>query len=176
MARKFKKDQLVIYKNNLHTVVQNQDVFRNRPSVKIIDADKIIELRVSPSELRLAEPRPIDEKTTLTELIGDHGVVNIELVPNETNGASQYENTETSEPVSNKYEKQIINKVGESIRVDVYDVLDAFNVTDAATAHAVKKLLMPGLRGGKDIITDLKEAIASVERAIDRQHMKSVKG
>ena len=54
---------------------------------------------------------------------------------------------------------------GES--VDVYDVLMAFNVTNPATQHAIKKLLMPGNRGHKDKITDLKEAYQSIARAIE---------
>ena len=35
-----------------------------------------------------------------------------------------------------------------------------------ATQHAIKKLLQPGERGHKDKLTDLREALASVERAI----------
>lgn len=51
--------------------------------------------------------------------------------------------------------------------VDVYDILAAFNVTCPATHHAIKKLLMPGQRGGKSVTQDLREALASVHRAID---------
>lgn len=65
-------------------------------------------------------------------------------------------------PKINKYNKQIRNEV-----IDVYDILVAFDVTCPATAHAIKKLLMPGARGAKDQVTDLKEAIASIERAIE---------
>ena len=51
--------------------------------------------------------------------------------------------------------------------VDVYDVLHAFNVTNPAIQHAVKKLLMPGSRGHKSKTQDLMEAAASVQRAIE---------
>lgn len=51
--------------------------------------------------------------------------------------------------------------------IDVYDVLAAFNVTNPATAHAIKKLLAPGKRGHKDAATDLSEAMASLQRAIE---------
>lgn len=61
----------------------------------------------------------------------------------------------------NKYQRQL-----NGATVDVYDVLVAFNVTNPATAHAVKKLLMPGSRGHKDLLTDLREARDSIERAI----------
>lgn len=63
----------------------------------------------------------------------------------------------------NKYNKEI--KKG--VLVDVYDVLNAFDVVNPATAHAIKKLLMPGKRGAKDAIQDLKEARNSINRAIE---------
>lgn len=40
-------------------------------------------------------------------------------------------------------------------------------VTCPAIAHAIKKLLVPGERGAKDKITDLKEAVESIQRAIE---------
>lgn len=53
--------------------------------------------------------------------------------------------------------------------IDVYRVCDLFEVTDAAIAHAVKKLLVAGGRGaGKDKEQDVKEAIDSLIR---RQQM-----
>lgn len=49
--------------------------------------------------------------------------------------------------------------------IDVYRVLQLFNVTDPCIQHAVKKLLVAGGRGaGKDIGRDIKEAIDSLER------------
>lgn len=49
--------------------------------------------------------------------------------------------------------------------IDVYRVLDLFNVTDPAIAHAAKKLLVAGGRGaGKDINKDIKEAIDTLVR------------
>ena len=51
--------------------------------------------------------------------------------------------------------------------VDVYDILAAYSVTNPADAHAIKKMLCPGQRGAKDGIQDRREAIASLERAIE---------
>ena len=68
---------------------------------------------------------------------------------------------------SNKYEREITDRKGNSATVDVYDVLKAFNVTCPATQHAVKKLLCSGLRGHKDLQTDLIEAKESIVRAIE---------
>jgi len=56
---------------------------------------------------------------------------------------------------------------GCSVDIDVYDVLTAFEVTSPALQHAIKKLLCPGIRGHKDAIRDLLEAIRSIERKID---------
>ena len=68
--------------------------------------------------------------------------------------------------VRNKYDVQIVGKDGVKTTVDVYRVLNAFEVHDAATQHAIKKLLAAGKRGHKDYDQDLKEAIASIELAI----------
>ena len=67
--------------------------------------------------------------------------------------------------MSSKYHKLI-----RSVSVDVYDVLNAYNVTCPATAHAIKKLLMPGARGAKDTLQDLREARQSIDRAIELEH------
>jgi len=62
-----------------------------------------------------------------------------------------------------KYHREI--KKG--VMVDVYDVLNAFEVINPAMQHALKKMLAPGKRGAKDTIQDMKEAIQSIERAIE---------
>ena len=62
---------------------------------------------------------------------------------------------------SNKYQREI----KPDVFVDVYDVLDAWSVTDPAIQHAIKKLLQPGARGVKSASQDIDEAIASLERA-----------
>jgi len=51
--------------------------------------------------------------------------------------------------------------------VDVYDILAAYNVTNPADAHAIKKMLCPGQRGAKNGIQDRREAIVSLQRAIE---------
>lgn len=48
--------------------------------------------------------------------------------------------------------------------VDVYRVLELFEVTDPCLQHAIKKLLCAGERGAKDIEQDVQEAINSLER------------
>jgi len=50
--------------------------------------------------------------------------------------------------------------------VDVYDILVAFDVTNPALQHLIKKALMPGGRGHKTREEDLREILASAKRAI----------
>lgn len=51
--------------------------------------------------------------------------------------------------------------------VDVYDVIKAFNVTSGPMQHALRKVLCAGERGHKDLLQDLNDIIASVEREIE---------
>jgi len=51
--------------------------------------------------------------------------------------------------------------------VDVYAVLEAFNVQCPARQHAIKKLLCAGLRGKGDSVQDLSEARDAVVRAME---------
>ena len=51
--------------------------------------------------------------------------------------------------------------------IDVYRVLSLFNVTDPSLQHAIKKLLVAGGRGAKDITKDIQEAIDSCNRALE---------
>lgn len=48
--------------------------------------------------------------------------------------------------------------------VDVYRVLQLFGVTDPCLQHAIKKLLVAGGRGHKNINKDVHEAIVSLQR------------
>lgn len=53
------------------------------------------------------------------------------------------------------------------VTIDVYDVLKAFEVTNLALQHLIKKALCAGLRGHKDKEQDLCEVLASAKRAIE---------
>lgn len=56
-------------------------------------------------------------------------------------------------------------RTGETIQVDVYDVLEAFGVTCSAMGHAIKKLLMAGKRGVKGYDKDCDEGINSINQS-----------
>jgi len=61
------------------------------------------------------------------------------------------------------------NKDGKynEVIVDFYSIATAYEIVNAATAHAFKKLLIPGKRGSKSTIQDLREARDSLSRAIE---------
>jgi hypothetical protein len=50
--------------------------------------------------------------------------------------------------------------------IDVYRVLDLFEVDNPCIQHAVKKLLVAGGRGAKNFERDLREAVDSINRAL----------
>lgn len=51
--------------------------------------------------------------------------------------------------------------------IDVYRVLDLFEVESHAVGHAIKKLLCSGQRGAKDKAQDIQEAIDSLNRELE---------
>ena len=51
--------------------------------------------------------------------------------------------------------------------IDVYRVLELFNVTDPCLNHLVKKALCSGIRGHKDLETDLNDIVDSANRAVE---------
>lgn len=89
--------------------------------------------------------------------------------------AKDLKNHTHSPVVPNKYKRKIsgmhvhvdVRSSIATIEIDIYDVLKAWNVTNPATQHAIKKLLQPGERGHKDKLTDLREAGKSIDRAIE---------
>ncbi len=68
----------------------------------------------------------------------------------------------------NKYKRKC-----KGIEIDTYDILKAYAVTNPAIQHAIKKLLVGGRRGYKDIQQDYQEAIASIYRAIELESDKN---
>lgn len=65
----------------------------------------------------------------------------------------------------NKYNRQC-----KGVTIDVYDVLKAFEVTDPALQHLIKKALCAGLRGHKNKEQDLIDILDSANRALELYH------
>jgi len=76
-------------------------------------------------------------------------------------------------------EKNKYTRTMKGIDCDVYDVLEAFNVSCPALQHLLKKALNAGLRGHKDTLQDLKDIKDSADRAYDmeleRQRLTDIK-
>lgn len=70
------------------------------------------------------------------------------------------------------YNKLIIGKDGIKTAVDVYRVLEAFNVTNPQLQHIVKKALCAGQRGHKDYLRDLQDIVDSAKNAIEMEQQK----
>ena len=70
-------------------------------------------------------------------------------------------------PSHNKYNRQC-----KGVTIDVYHVLLAFNVTNPALQHLVKKALCTGLRGHKDKSQDLQDILDSAKRALELESDK----
>ena len=68
-----------------------------------------------------------------------------------------------SESVRSKYHREI--KPG--VWVDVYDVINAWKITNPAQQHLAKKALQAGERGHKGYSEDMRDIIASAGRAIE---------
>lgn len=78
-----------------------------------------------------------------------------------------------------KYIRRIFSAVdkGASVEIDVYAVLDAFQVTCPARQHAIKKLLCAGIRGKGSQMQDLEEAINSCgPRILELQAVREMDG
>lgn len=67
--------------------------------------------------------------------------------------------------IKNKYNRQC-----KGVTIDVYDVLKAFEVTDPALQHLIKKALCAGLRGHKNKEQDLIDIFDSAKRALELYH------
>jgi hypothetical protein len=66
-----------------------------------------------------------------------------------------------------KYLREVTCSVDE--KIDVYAVLEAFEVYCPARQHAIKKMLCAGIRGKNDTIQDLHEACDAIHRAIQME-------
>ena len=76
------------------------------------------------------------------------------------------------DPKQNKYIRKIVALNGIVSPIDVYRVLDAFEVTNPQLQHLIKKALAPGKRGHKDVKQDLLDIKESIDNAILMHNQK----
>lgn len=70
-----------------------------------------------------------------------------------------------------KYLRRLMGVIGK-FHIDVYGVIETFNVRCPALQHAIKKILCAGLRGKADTLQDLHEAKDAIERAIQMEEYR----
>lgn len=94
----------------------------------------------------------------------------------ETNRSGPADRRSILNHAGNKYLRIIHSAVtAGSVQVDVYAVLEAFQVTCPARQHALKKLLCAGLRGKGSQLQDLEEAINSCgPRILELQRVREL--
>lgn len=51
--------------------------------------------------------------------------------------------------------------------IDIYRILELYHVTNNAIGHAIKKLMVAGNRGSKDVDKDINEAIVTLKRYLE---------
>lgn len=105
------------------------------------------------------------ESNTLNELI-KRAQANDQIIPYYANAVAQDVPEAVQPKPYNKYDRTVKDTDGNSVVVDVYSVLDGFNVTCPALQHLIKKALCVGIRGHKDTDQDLQDINASAIRAI----------
>lgn len=66
-------------------------------------------------------------------------------------------------------------RVGHLTHIDVYRVVELFEVPAGAIDHAVKKLLCAGGRGTKDQLRDVREARDSLNRWLEMREEDSAR-
>lgn len=89
----------------------------------------------------------------------------IDEAPSQKIGPSEFRKAyEVGSMVPSKKHSHYFKDVSKLDTIDVYRVLDLFSVADPCIQHAVKKLLVAGGRGAKDLDKDIQEAIDTLQR------------
>lgn len=85
---------------------------------------------------------------------------------------NQKETTDINQPKHSHYFKDISHLD----KLDIYRLLDLYDVDHPCLQHAIKKLLVAGGRGAKDEVKDIQEAIDSLNRWMDMNKEDEKKG
>jgi hypothetical protein len=103
-------------------------------------------------------PREVDWVDVVE--VGEQNKILVKSLTKENSLYNTHEKVDIKKPHSHYFKD-----VSHLQTIDVYRVLELFNVTDPCLQHALKKLLVAGGRGaGKDIIKDVSEVIDSCNR------------
>lgn len=112
-------------------------------------------------------------ENTIFEQSVDQNVVDLTQATKVVYPAEDPRNEPGKVDLGHKYHRTIYGFCGTPVQVDVYRVIDAFQVDSPGLQHAIKKILMPGTRGAKDRLKDLREAANSINQAIKLEEQKA---
>ena len=138
-------------------IVRKGQVYRHIKNIN--ESDKIDDLRQINYDLDFEVVNADKERVIIKHLI--HKVEKFCDLKT-FNDSFIYINTIQEEEPKNKYHRDL-----KGVTVDVYDVLKAFEVTDPALQHLIKKALCAGLRGHKNKDQDLQDILDSAKRAVE---------
>lgn len=111
------------------------------------------------------QPWPLNVSVNMLIIAERRKVDNLQTRVNDANLGDALKEMFRDAPSDAVYDKY--NRPCKGVTIDVYDVLVAFNVTNPALQHLIKKALAVGQRGHKDKNEDLNEILASAKRAIE---------
>jgi len=117
----------------------------------------------------------LDEAGNFFEVTADSSKIEVDLTQatKVVYPAEDPRNNPDKVDLGDKYHRVIYGFCGTGVVIDVYRVLDAYVTGSAGLDHAVKKILMPGTRGHKDRLKDLREAANSINQAIKLEEQKA---
>jgi len=106
---------------------------------------------------------------SLRQYQSNHGKFNIEMRPD-----NWKEGEKRMELIGQNGKLSAYHRKVKGVWIDFYDIANAFDPENRNSAddHALKKMLLPGKRHTKGGIQDRKEAIQSIERAIELEDDK----
>lgn len=104
------------------------------------------------------DPPSILRSTNGMKLLKDYIEMINSKYPDDCHGDDKYKLKETK--VYSHYFKDVSNLK----EIDIYRVLELWNVSHPCLQHAAKKILVAGNRGHKNITKDIQEAIDSLVR------------
>ena len=146
------------FEDNFIFIFTPEDCKEEKPKIKVGD---LVRIKKDPSYIEVMGYNEVLNlwygKYYGSSLSGPVIDFDIKDVTSVLDGAAEEE-----QKPKNKYHRDL-----KGVTVDVYDVLKAFEVTDPALQHLIKKALCAGLRGHKNKDQDLQDILDSAKRAVE---------
>lgn len=147
---------------------RGEDADSAKLDIVLVDPDESVELRLAKEEMEMIRAASLLLDIPIEQVIENALRKPLEeMWRQEVARDDVLDSPPTTLPISDETPRRhghYFRDVRHLDEIDVYRVLELFEVTDPCIQHAVKKLLVAGSRGSKEIDQDIAEAIASLER------------